>query len=107
VRIAVGGRPVFAGSRLTAAAVEIFDRTTGRQLGEFTDTKAQHVQGLLFTPDGKHLIIGWDDVVEIWDSKHEHLDQRIEHAGGAITASSDGRYLAVDEGKHVSIWQFK
>jgi WD40 repeat protein len=119
VRIAVGGRPVFAGSRLTTAAVEIFDRTTGRQVGEFTYPQAQHVQGLVFTPDGKHLVIDWDGVVEIWDSTHEHLSQRIEQSTkatqaaraklppGAITVSPDGRYLAIADGQHVSIWQFK
>ena len=117
-RIAVGGRPVFAGSRLTTATVEIFDKTSRMQIGEFTYPKAQHVDGLFFAPDGKHLIIDWDGVVEIWDGTHGHLSQRIEQPtaateaeraklpSGTITVSSDGRYLAIADGPHVSVWQF-
>jgi WD40 repeat protein len=109
-RFALGGRPVIAGARLKTAAIEIFDARTGQQLGEYTRDKASHVRGLMYSQDGKYLMIAWDEDVEIWDAAHDKLLQTIPGPGdiNAASFSFDGRYLAVSAGRGaVSVWEMK
>jgi WD40 repeat protein len=106
--VAVGGRPVFAGGRLSTAAVGIFDADTGTLLGEYTHAGAGHQQGLAYTPDGRYLIIAWDGVVEIWDGQHTALRQSIATDAGAVSVSRDGRYLGIGGlDKSITVWELR
>jgi WD40 repeat protein len=106
-RIAVGGRPVFAGYRLTHATIEILDASKG-MIGEYQSESASHVQALIYSPNGKYLIIGWDSVVEIWNSQHTERLQMIPVAASAVVVSTDGQYMAVAAlDKSISIWTMR
>jgi WD40 repeat protein len=103
---AVGGSPVTAGARLATAAVEIFDVKTGKQLAEYTRANASHVRALMYSPDGKYLMIGWDGGVEIWDAQHTKLLQSIAGDVDAASLSHDGRHLAISTGNHeIGVWE--
>jgi WD40 repeat protein len=93
-RVAVGGRPTLVGGRLNVAAVEIFESKIGTRLAEYTNGKASQVSALLYTPNGKYMIVGWDDVIQIWDSDHANLLEIRGDVSG-VGSSPDGRYLAV------------
>jgi WD40 repeat protein len=110
-RIAVGGRAVFAGSRITGAAIEILDPTTGAQLAEYTHSNTRsgaHVLALFYSPDNRYLMIGWDEMLEIWDSDHKKLLQNIRGKISAATVSRDGKYLAVATEDHgIHVWRVR
>ena len=106
-RLAVGGRAVLSGSRLVGAAVEVLDTVKVTQIDEFTRPSASHVQALAYTPDGNYLIVGWDDVVQIWDNQHAALLQEIPEDAGAVTISRDGRYMGIGANKNVSVWEMR
>jgi WD40 repeat protein len=106
-RIALGGRAVFAGSRLTHAAMQILDASKGI-IGEYQSESASHIQALIYSPNGKYLIIGWDTVVEIWNSQRTERLQVIPVAPSAVVVSTDGQNMAVAAlDKTISIWTLK
>jgi WD40 repeat protein len=86
---------------------DIFDVTGKRTVGTFTFD--EQIAALQYSADGRYLVVtGWDRV-EVWDSQHTKLLQRITPSGvpgltilrggePAITAaklSADGRRLAI------------
>jgi WD40 repeat protein len=89
--IAVGGQPVFAGSRLTGAAVEVFDAGTGQQVSEYTHGEGTDVRGLSYSGNGRYLIIAWEAAVEMWDSSHQRLLQQIDHELHSLSILHDSR----------------
>lgn len=106
-RIAVGGRPVFAGNRLTHATIQVLDVSKG-VMGEYQSESASHVQGLIYTPNGEYFIIAWDAGVEIWNSEHTKLLQVIPAATSAVAVSADSHYLAVaTQDSFVTIWAMR
>ena len=106
-RIVVGGRPVFAGNRLTHATIQILDTSKG-MIGEYQSENAFHLQGLIYSANGKYLVIGWDTAVEIWNSEHTKLLQVLPAATSAVALSADSRYLAVaTQDSSVTIWAMK
>jgi WD40 repeat protein len=106
-RIAVGGRPVFTGSRLTHATIQILDASKGI-IGEYQSGTASHVQALTYTANGKYLIIAWDAVVEIWNGQRTEMFQSIPVAASAVAVSRDGHYMAVGGvDKNISVWKLE
>jgi hypothetical protein len=106
-RIAVGGRPVFGGSRLRHATIQMID-VSGGTIQEYQSGQASHVRALIYTPNSKYLIIGWDDIVEIWNSQWTEKLQSIPVAPSAVVVSTDGQYMAVAAfDKTISIWTLR
>jgi WD40 repeat protein len=102
-RIAASG--IVGGSYSVPDAVRIFDVATGAQIaGE--PVNPAHGFGLRYTPDGRYLIeCGIAQTVRIWDAQHKVLLQTIPAAHAyAIAVSRDGSYLAIANGREVSIW---
>jgi WD40 repeat protein len=86
-------------------SIKIFDAKTGVALAE---EAAGSVQALRYTPDGRYLIESSSaEPVRIWDGDHRTLLQEIRapHAY-ALAVSRDSKYLAVGDGRHVSVWMF-
>jgi WD40 repeat protein len=81
--------------------LRIFDTVTGEQIDDYTPPRASEVKGLLYSRNGKYLIVAWDGVVEIWDADRKRLLQTIAQDTVAMTLSADDRYLAMAEANRV------
>jgi WD40 repeat protein len=102
-QIAASG--IVGGTYSIPDAVRIFDVATGAQVtGE--PVNPAHGFGLRYTSDGRYLIeCGIAQSVRIWDARHSVLLQTISAAHAyAIAVSRDSSYLAVADGRDVSIW---
>ena len=108
--LAVGTR-VSDKTSVNREAVRIFDAATGAQQVDERASDAAFVSGLQFSPDGRFLVEGHvDGKVRVWDNQHKRLLQEIpvdESFDPAICISRNSRYLAVGDGKTVSIWEFR
>jgi WD40 repeat protein len=96
-----GQRIVVAGGTVVAV-----DFSSGK-VSEYASHPALPV-ALMYTRDGKRLLIAWSDGVEIWDAGHTKLAQRIPGRlvqGAAMSA--DGRYLAFAQDTQVGIWEVR
>jgi WD40 repeat protein len=91
-------------------AVKIFDPATGAQLADEPGEVA-YVAGLSYSPNGHYLVEGYiDGKARIWDGEHKTLLQSIpvdDHFHTVLSVSRDSRYLAIADGKHISIWELK
>jgi len=96
------------GRSLPGPGLEIFDTVSGRITGSFPPLN-DYVAVLQYSRDGRYLLVaGWQQV-EIWDSQHTKLLQRITSSGvpgvthvrggeppvTAARLSMDGRRLAI------------
>jgi WD40 repeat protein len=104
-RIAVGGTTGDP-TRRDPPALELLDSDTGQGLQGFAGPS--NMIALDYSPDGKYLLVGWGNVaVEIWDSGHTKLLQRIPGHPTAARFSPDGRHVAVAESRDVTVWDIR
>jgi WD40 repeat protein len=84
------------------AAVQLWSADTGRALGTpMTVTNPRNVlYDAAFSPDGRHLAVGYDDGVRLWDTATGKLEQLIPtidatlHPVAAVAFSRDSAILA-------------
>lgn len=84
------------------AAAQLWSAVTGRALGQpMTVTNPINVlYDVTFSPDGRHLAVGYDDGVRLWDTATSKLEQLIStlsatlHPVPAVAFSRDGAILA-------------
>ena len=63
----------------TTSGVNLVDTKTGIQFGQFKTKNT--IYGLLFLPDGDHLLVGTRSKIEIWDVKSQELVDEIQCCG--------------------------
>ena len=101
-----------AGINRGQSAVKVFDAATGRVLAE-EPLNDGIITAVAYMGDGKYLVesrraVLTNDTVDIWDGAHKTLLQQIPtKSAGAMTVSQDGRYLAVADLSHISVWELK
>jgi WD40 repeat protein len=84
------------------AAAQLWSAVTGRSLGPpMTVTNpANTLYDMTFSPDGRHLAVGYTDGVRLWDVSTSHLEQTISTIGkmlkpiATVAYSRDGTVLA-------------
>jgi WD40 repeat protein len=104
-RIAIGGTTMDP-TRRDPPALEIFDPDTGKGLHGFAGPS--YMVALDYSSDGKYLLVGWGTVgVDVWDSAHTKLLQRIPGRPTAARFSPDGRHLAIAESRELTVWDMK
>ena len=84
-----------AGNGITS----LWNSATGSEIRRFTSHPISFVKGLIFTPDGKHLIsAGMDKTVKVWDVDNGALIRELCRLTDPVTAlgvSTDGRRIFV------------
>lgn len=92
------------GQRLAVCAgnqvVRVLDAATGAELRRFALGEYLRTPQLLFTPDGKHLVTGGYNGVNLWDAGTGRLVSQVlnparDGRDGAIHLSADGKTVAV------------
>jgi WD40 repeat protein len=102
-----GGRLAIVGDR----GVEIFDVNSGEKILYDNGEKAGHMN-VRFTRDGRYFIEssmngrGTGFGVHIWDAQRQKLLQKIPGNPSSLAVSLEGKYLAVGDVGHTTIWQF-
>jgi WD40 repeat protein len=104
-RIAIGGSAAES-PHGDAVGLEILDSEAGKSIAKFVGKS--NMVALDYSSDGKYMLVGWGNVaVEIWDSGHTKLVQRIPGHPTAARFSPDGRHLAIAESRDVTVWDIR
>jgi WD40 repeat protein len=80
--------------------IRILDVATGAELRRFPLREALRTQQLLFTPDGKQLVTGGYNGVNLWDAESGRLVSTVANTArdgrdGTLHLSADGKTVAV------------
>jgi WD40 repeat protein len=89
-------------------AVRVFDVSTGAMVSHESVGSA-HIWALRYSQNGKYLIeAGIGETVRIWDGQHRQLLQEIRTKNGyALAVSKDSAFLAIGDGRKVTIWKLQ
>jgi WD40 repeat protein len=91
--------------------VRLWDARTGRPVSEGLNAEwGVASPTILFTPEGKHVVLGDVHTASVWDVRTGKRTDRMDNWGPstydlALAMSPDGRYVAVNFADSVELWE--
>jgi WD40 repeat protein len=83
--------------------LKMWDLDTAKEIAAF-DWPRCHGHTLAFSPDGKQLAVGMDDVVKVVDVGAKAMVGNFPQGGVTLAFSKDGKLLATGSNETVTVW---